>query len=232
MRWRSVTWRSFPTFRAPRRDVIEVRLDLGGYPVILADTAGLREAGDAIEREGVRRAEARARAADLRSSCSTRRRRQPQLGLDPEVIDGAEIVVWNKRDVAEQARQELSISATTGEGIGRWWPALADCGQGSPRRRQPCPDPPRHRHALEQAQRGHRGGARRAGRTHPSCRRRTSAWRLTEIGRITGRVDLDDLLDVGVPRLLHRQVSRQRGHAAKPFVSRETGRLATGLGGP
>ena len=37
------------------RDVIEVRLDLGGYPVVLSDTAGLREAAGAIEREGIRR---------------------------------------------------------------------------------------------------------------------------------------------------------------------------------
>jgi len=48
------------------RDVIEVHLDLGGYPVVLADTAGLRCAGDEIEQEGVRRARARAASADLR----------------------------------------------------------------------------------------------------------------------------------------------------------------------
>jgi tRNA modification GTPase len=49
------------------RDVIEVRLDLKGYPVILADTAGLRgEVGDLIEEEGMRRAQARAQSADLR----------------------------------------------------------------------------------------------------------------------------------------------------------------------
>ena len=48
------------------RDVIEVRLDLSGYPVILADTAGLRESEDGIEQEGVRRARARAQSADLR----------------------------------------------------------------------------------------------------------------------------------------------------------------------
>src|SRR3546814_14208310 len=48
------------------RDVIEVHLDLGGYPVILADTAGLRESADKIESEGMRRALARAEAADLK----------------------------------------------------------------------------------------------------------------------------------------------------------------------
>ncbi|HEX3862406.1 MAG TPA: tRNA uridine-5-carboxymethylaminomethyl(34) synthesis GTPase MnmE, partial [Stellaceae bacterium] len=47
------------------RDVIEVHLDLGGYPVTLLDTAGIRETDDAVELEGVRRAQARAAAADL-----------------------------------------------------------------------------------------------------------------------------------------------------------------------
>ena len=48
------------------RDVIEVSLRLGGYKVILADTAGLRETVDLIEAEGVRRARRRAAEADLR----------------------------------------------------------------------------------------------------------------------------------------------------------------------
>ena len=46
------------------RDVIEVHLDLGGYPVILSDTAGIREAAR-VEAEGIRRALARASEADL-----------------------------------------------------------------------------------------------------------------------------------------------------------------------
>jgi tRNA modification GTPase len=47
------------------RDVIEVHLDLGGWPVTLLDTAGIRETEDPIELEGVKRARARAEAADL-----------------------------------------------------------------------------------------------------------------------------------------------------------------------
>jgi tRNA modification GTPase len=47
------------------RDVIEVHLDLDGYPVTLIDTAGIRETEDPVEREGVRRAQERAVAADL-----------------------------------------------------------------------------------------------------------------------------------------------------------------------
>jgi tRNA modification GTPase len=47
------------------RDVIEVHLDLGGYPVILIDTAGLRDTAGLVETEGIRRARARAGSADL-----------------------------------------------------------------------------------------------------------------------------------------------------------------------
>ncbi len=47
------------------RDLIEVHLDLGGWPVIVTDTAGLREAAGTVEREGIRRARARAEDADL-----------------------------------------------------------------------------------------------------------------------------------------------------------------------
>ena len=47
------------------RDLIEVRLDLGGYPVTLVDTAGLRDAAGEVEREGIRRARVRAEGADV-----------------------------------------------------------------------------------------------------------------------------------------------------------------------
>src|SRR5207244_1507911 len=47
------------------RDVIEVQLDLDGYPVTVIDTAGIRDTDDAVEQEGVRRARARAAEAEL-----------------------------------------------------------------------------------------------------------------------------------------------------------------------
>src|SRR6202040_453100 len=47
------------------RDIIEVQLDLDGYPVTVIDTAGVRETDDPVEQEGVRRARARAAEADL-----------------------------------------------------------------------------------------------------------------------------------------------------------------------
>src|SRR5690349_24112549 len=47
------------------RNIIEVQLDLDGYPVTVIDTAGIRETDDPVEQEGVRRARARAADADL-----------------------------------------------------------------------------------------------------------------------------------------------------------------------
>jgi tRNA modification GTPase len=52
-------------FPGTTRDVLEVHLDLGGYPVTVLDTAGIREANDPVEREGVRRASEQAAKADL-----------------------------------------------------------------------------------------------------------------------------------------------------------------------
>jgi tRNA modification GTPase len=78
------------------RDVVEVRLVLAGYPVWIADTAGLREAADAVEAEGVRRALARAEEADLRLWVIDAT--SPQA-LPPAAQPG-DLVIWNKVDVA------------------------------------------------------------------------------------------------------------------------------------
>jgi tRNA modification GTPase len=52
-------------FAGTTRDVLDVHLDISGYPVILSDTAGLRDEGDSVEREGIKRALNRAEQADL-----------------------------------------------------------------------------------------------------------------------------------------------------------------------
>src|SRR3546814_9019906 len=52
------------------RDVIEVRMDLDGYPVVLADTDGIRESADVVETEGVRRARPRADRKSTRLNSS------------------------------------------------------------------------------------------------------------------------------------------------------------------
>jgi tRNA modification GTPase len=76
------------------RDVIDVHLDLDGYPVTIGDTAGLRDTGDVIELEGVRRARARAEDADIR------------LLVVPATDDGGKPVDWAA--LARNARAALA----------------------------------------------------------------------------------------------------------------------------
>ncbi|AZO79863.1 MULTISPECIES: tRNA uridine-5-carboxymethylaminomethyl(34) synthesis GTPase MnmE [unclassified Bosea (in: a-proteobacteria)] len=95
------------------RDAIEVRLDLGGIPVVLVDTAGLRESSDAIEAEGVRRARQKAAHADL-----VLRLRSPDS--DPERADseGDDLAVATMIDLGGAARPgEIGVSAATGAGL-------------------------------------------------------------------------------------------------------------------
>ena len=98
------------------RDAIEVRLDLDGLPVILIDTAGLRDAQDPVEAIGVARARAKASAADLVIWLS-----DAALPVPPEL--GTAAVVWpvtTKSDLkmrADLSNGDLAISAATGANV-------------------------------------------------------------------------------------------------------------------
>ncbi len=94
------------------RDVIEVRMDMGGLPVTLLDTAGLRATDDVIESIGVNRAIKRARQADLRVFL-TENETDMAFGLTPI---GDDLCVWTKSDTYGN-RQGLNISSLTGDGI-------------------------------------------------------------------------------------------------------------------
>ncbi|MDN4986220.1 tRNA uridine-5-carboxymethylaminomethyl(34) synthesis GTPase MnmE [Bradyrhizobium sp. WYCCWR 13022] len=107
------------------RDVIEVQLDLDGYPVTVIDTAGIRETDDPVEQEGVRRARARAEAADLvlwlvegeraANPDTTRSLRKFAQGDRP---GGSVWIVRNKIDLGGVGRRgEFGISARSGDGI-------------------------------------------------------------------------------------------------------------------
>ncbi|KCZ47127.1 MULTISPECIES: tRNA uridine-5-carboxymethylaminomethyl(34) synthesis GTPase MnmE [unclassified Hyphomonas] len=98
------------------RDVVEVRLVLGGQVVWLADTAGLRKTADVVEAEGVRRAERAAREADLRIHVIDGA--NPATPAGP--VEDLDIVVFNKADQRSGASAPggaLLVSAATGEGI-------------------------------------------------------------------------------------------------------------------
>jgi len=177
------------------RDVLEVRLDLGGYPVILADTAGLREPEGVIEREGVRRARARAEAADLRILVLDGAAAEPAAGLDPALLAAAELTVWNKSDIASRKSPGQSISAKTGEGLGELIAELTRQARGRLANESPALTRVRHRQALEKA-RESIALALQADERSPELAAEGVRVALAEIGRVTGRVDLDDLLDV------------------------------------
>ncbi len=116
------------------RDVVEVHLDLGGFPVVLADTAGLREAADEIESEGIRRALDRAANADLKLAVFDATA-LPELDAQTmAVVDDQTLVVVNKVDRASGAMvQEIGgqpamrVSARTGEGLAGFAPDLDGC---------------------------------------------------------------------------------------------------------
>ena len=94
------------------RDVIEVRMDLGGLPVTLLDTAGLRETDDTVESIGIDRAIDRAQRADIRVFLNEDEG-DFVFGLKP--ADG-DLRVWSKSDLKGK-RNGLNISSLTGDGI-------------------------------------------------------------------------------------------------------------------
>jgi tRNA modification GTPase len=188
------------------RDVIEVQLDLDGYPVTVIDTAGIRETDDPVEQEGVRRARARASEADLVLWMS-----DPHHQEKPH--DAA--LTWsvhNKSDLAEavSGRQDVAgsgvlergkeacfrISARRGDGIEDLIGALvafaqdyfgAEDGGLIGRARQ--------RKLLEQTADSLRRSIIAVGEGEELAAEdlRMAAYAL---GRLLGRVDVEDILDV------------------------------------
>jgi tRNA modification GTPase len=180
------------------RDVIEVHLDIGGYPVLLADTAGLRESADMIESEGVRRAHARAAQADLKLLLFDGAL-WPAVDAATQALAGEDtIIVVNKDDLVKEKIEKPEgiyfISALTGSGIDALVQTL---GQEISRRYDHSAAPPltraRHRDALEQCV-AHLDRALHA----PMADQRAEDVRLAMrcLGRITGRVEVEDLLDI------------------------------------
>ena len=179
------------------RDVIEVAIDLAGYPVVLADTAGLRDSADVIEQEGLRRALKRAEEAELRLFVFDATRPEDAQGAaawpGPDTLLVAnKIDLASGRDAPPLARA-IPVSALTGEGLPKLIAALSSRVARSYDGTAPVLTRARHRQALETALEGLR---RSLAADLPELRAEDLrlAWR--SLGRITGRVDVEDLLDV------------------------------------
>ena len=179
------------------RDVIEVAIDLGGYPVVLADTAGLRDSADAIEQEGKRRAVQRAEQAEIRLFVFDTA--HPADAAGASTWAGADtILVANKIDLVPVAETDLSppalpVSALTGEGIDRLLTMLGERVAQTYRIEAPVLTRARHRQALEEAAASLR---RSFSAALPELRAEDLRLALRSLGRITGAVDVEDLLDV------------------------------------
>jgi len=105
------------------RDVLDAELEIGGYRVRLSDTAGLRDSDDPVEAEGVRRARARAGAADLR--LWVRGPGDPE-GDAAAYVRPDDLVVFSKADLGgAPAGAGLGVSAATGQGLDALRAALA-----------------------------------------------------------------------------------------------------------
>ena len=203
------------------RDVIEVHLDLGGAPVTLLDTAGIRESDDPVEQEGVRRARARAAEADLvlwvvdATAKEEAAVGEGAAGGETPTADKqgdgkpSRWTILNKIDLVDHginepasltkddASRSFAVSARTGEGLAELLEALerfaADfLGGGEP----VLITRERHRRALQEAL----AALNRALAEPPADREEIVAEELRlaarALGRLVGRVDVEDILDV------------------------------------
>jgi tRNA modification GTPase len=184
------------------RDIIEVQLDLDGYPVTVIDTAGIRETDDPVEQEGVRRARARAAEADLVLWLVD----APQE-KDPDKNSVPVWMVRNKIDLdaagqetgpgrPESDRIMFEISASRGDGLPELMAALvrfaqdyfgSDSGGLIGRARQ--------RQLLEETVTSLRRSIEVLGEGEELVAEHLRVATLA-LGRLLGRVDVDDILDV------------------------------------
>ena len=183
------------------RDVIEVRMDIAGFPVTLADTAGLRAAADEIEAEGVRRASARAEHADLKLLVFDGGDWPAIDAETAKLIDDAVLCVVNKADllaepepIAIEGRALLKVSCRTGLGFDGLIGKIEDraqnlmgTGSGALVTRT------RHRQAMEEA----KAALDRALKVRqPELKAEDLRLAVRAIGKIAGRVDIEDVLDL------------------------------------
>jgi tRNA modification GTPase len=186
------------------RDIIEVQLDLDGYPVTLIDTAGIRDAHDPVEQEGVRRARARAAEADLVLWLS-----DPEREARPDQRGSLVWKVRNKLDLAREIPEapcaaggrrmtrsdaDFEISASRGDGVAELVNALIAFAQEHLGAEGALITRERHRQLLAAAEASLRRSLVAIGQGEELAAEelRAAAYSL---GRLLGRVDVEDVLD-------------------------------------
>ncbi len=173
------------------RDAIDVNLDLDGIKVIVTDTAGMRRSDDLVEQEGMRRATLAANKADLVLWLQTPG--EPSDSLPPE---GA-VLIWSKSDLAHAGpvNDGLTMNTVDDDGLESLMEFLHHrLKPVSKLGENPVVTRLRHRQALENCQ-----DCLRLGTTNGAdieIRSEHLRRAADHLGRITGRVDVEDLLDV------------------------------------
>jgi tRNA modification GTPase len=193
------------------RDVIEVHLDLDGYPVTLLDTAGVRDSAEPVEQEGVRRACERAAAADLVLWVIDGSAGGVAADEYPKNLGNTAIwLVRNKIDRVDESpcmgagKSEiseyefiLSISALTGAGMEALTAALSDYAKTYFASTESAViTRARHRRALEETVAALDRALARDGANDEELIAEEMRAAATTLGRLTGRVDVEDILDV------------------------------------
>ncbi|MBV6489274.1 MAG: tRNA modification GTPase MnmE [Pseudorhodoplanes sp.] len=187
------------------RDVIEVHLDLDGWPVTLLDTAGIRDTDDPVEREGVLRAKARAAAADLVLWIEDAMEDAPAAaGMSgvPGAREGAQ--VWRLRNKIDATRAAMpagrvseatfAVSAKTGAGMDALLGALTAHAASFFGSAEPAlVTRERQRRTLQEAAEALARAIAVASREDIFAEELRLAARA--LGRLTGRVDVEDILD-------------------------------------
>ncbi len=181
------------------RDVIEVRLDLEGLPVVVSDTAGVREPSGAIEKEGIRRAVARADQADLVMWVIDAT--EPEPGLPPELahLEGRTLKVLNKSDLVALSHSEptsvIAVSARTGLGLEGLLAAIVESARdriGDDE--HPALTSVRHRVNLEDCRQG-LGSFLAGSEGDLELRAEDLRQAANALGRLTGRIGSEQVLD-------------------------------------
>ena len=176
------------------RDVVEAHLDVAGFPVILADTAGLREGAEEIETEGIRRAVKRAEEADLILHVQDGARYPVAEKLPTSLSDKKVITIWNKVDeMTEMPAGILCLSAKTGQGVDALWQLIKNELTDSISTADGVITRERYRVALTECVE-----ALNRSLYAPELELKAEDLRMAAraLGRITGRIDTEELLDV------------------------------------
>lgn len=177
------------------RDTIEVTMDIAGFAVSLVDTAGLREVPQGVEGEGIRRALKRAETADLTLLVADASHWEETWPRIESHGDGNALVVASKADLACPPPGMPGLSVKTGEGIDRLIEAMAQHFRLAWRGAVLSPSRTRHRAALLQvADALARYRNLEAGDVTLAAEDLRLAT--TALGRLIGRVEVEDLLDV------------------------------------